>query len=143
MLTRLSHLRFVFDHQNLHEQELRLKTGTLTVTTVPSPDFARELKSATLQFHAAFHDHQPQPGAVARADIAAALESVEQPFLIAIRDANATVMNRKYGFRPVASDMKSTATPGSEYFTALARRLVRMWRNRRASAKHRRAKSRA
>ena len=30
--------------------------------------------------------------------------------------------------------MKSTGTPGSEYFTALARRLVRMWRNKRASA---------
>ena len=57
-----------------------------------------------MQINAAFHDHQSQPGTVAPADIPPALESVEQPRLILVGNADATVTNGKYGVRSLARD---------------------------------------
>ena len=66
--------------------------------------FARELEFATVQIDAAFHDNETEAGAVARADIAATLESIEQPCLIGIGNADATVTTGKYAVRSIATN---------------------------------------
>src|SRR5688572_29302675 len=61
---------------------------------------------AAMQFDASLHNRQPQAGAWDMADVLAAMESVEQPFQVLLRDADASIANPANCHPSLAFDFK-------------------------------------